>query len=33
MLTLYLTEQQFSQGQLMWEERLRSEPLYLLAGK
>ena len=33
MLTLYPTKQEFSQGKLLWEERLRSERLYLLAAK
>ena len=31
MVTLYPTKQQFSQGKLVWEERLRSEPVCLLA--
>ena len=33
MLTLYPTKQQFSQGKLVLEERLKSEPLCLSDGK
>ena len=33
MLKLHLTKQQFSQGKLLCEERLRLEPEFLLDGK
>ena len=33
MLKLYPTKQQFSQGKLVWEEKLRSEVMRFLAGK